>query len=463
MQSNPRNAPRTSDSTRRETDFLIRRATFGPDGEIEAHAASVGWDAFLEEQLHPETIDDSANELGLKALPSLAMNAYDNFMTYVGPAYQQRFAMVLGATRSKRQVYERVVAFWNDHFSIDQNAGLCRTLKTIEDRDAIRVHALGRFRDLLEAVTTSAAMMEYLDNRSNRAAAPNENFARELLELHSLGVGEYDEHDVKEVARCFTGWTIRMDADARFGEYLFDPAVHDDGAKTVLGKTIPAGGGERDGHLVLDLVAGHPATAKRLARKLCAAFVNEDPADELVDAVARVYVETNGDLRELVRSVLRRGHFVSDSGERIARPKFVRPLHLVVALMRATKPKIELTNGLMGELLNLGESPFVWPTPDGYPDRRAWWESSLLARWCFVEKYMHNGISGVSFDPSALLAGATKGDVVERIDGFLTAGRLDANDRHTLQAHADSFAKLDDAALRRLMTLAACAPSVQEV
>jgi uncharacterized protein (DUF1800 family) len=450
-----------------EIDLLIRRATFGPDGEIESVAGTLGWDAFVEQQLHPETIDDRAHEAQLAELPSLSMNAFENCTSYLGPAYQQRYAMLLRATYSKRQLFERAVAFWNDHFSIDQTVGMCPTLKTIEDRTAIRAHALGRFRDLLEAVTKSAAMMDYLNNRTNRVEAPNENFARELLELHSLGVGEYGERDVKEVARCFTGWTIRMSADASLGEYLFDASTHDDGEKTVLGVTIPAGGGEKDGHLVLDLVAKHPATARRLARKLCSRFVSEDPSDEAIEAAARVYLDTDGDLREVLRSVLRRDNFVRESPsgttERVAGDKFLRPLYMVVALLRATDPKIERKNGLLGEILNLGEDPFSWPTPDGYPDRRIWWESSLLARWAFVEKYMHNGIDGVSIDASALLAGATTADVVDRIDEFLTAGRLNDDDRRTLQRHADSFAKLDDAALRRLMTLAACAPSAQEM
>ncbi len=458
-----------------DTATLVRRATFGPDGEIERSARAVGWSAFVEQQLHPETIDDDQLQSRLaSAFPESALSAKESLDFYSAPAKSTRAAVLLRAVHSRRQVFERVVESWNDHFNIDSNSGECRVLKSYEDRTAIRAHALGSFRDLLESVTRSAAMLEYLDNRRNGKVAPNENFARELLELHTLGVGEYDETDVREVARCFTGWTMRPREDERFGDFVFDAAEHDDGAKSVLGHSIPAQGGERDGHIVLDLVARHPATARRVALKMCRAFVAERPPARVVDAVACAFSDSDGDGRATMRAVLRPESFAVDAespadGTRerdhaaAASAKYLRPFHLVVAILRATRASITDARGLLDELATLGDAPFTWPTPDGPPDRRAWWESSMLSRWRFVERYMQGEIPGVAFDPEVLLARSSGADVVSRLDGVLTGGRMSAADRAVLQRHAASFAALDTSALRRLLTLTACAPSFQVV
>jgi len=458
------------------TDTLIRRATFGADGEIDRAARELGWDAFLERQLHPSAIDDQELDRRLcSEFPELRLSAKEVLKAFEAPARRSRSLVLLRAVYSKCQLFERMVDFWNDHFSIDVTAGECRVLKTIEDSTAIRAHALGRFRDLLEAVTKSAAMLEYLDNRKNLKAAPNENFARELLELHTLGVGEYDESDVRDTARCFTGWTMVPRQDSRFGDFVFDAAEHDESPKVVLGTPIPANGGEADGQLVLDLVACHPATAQRIARKLCQRFISESPPCAVVKAVALAFTNSDGDLRETLRVLFRSEYFTHDpldpvgetaaepavSVSEIAQPKFVRPFHLVVALLRATRANIEDAGGLIDELADLGDAPFSWPTPDGPPDDREWWESSLLSRWRFAERYARQEIAGVSFDIGALTLGSTPEGIVNRLDECLMHGRMSAVDRAVLQARAEALTTLDAGALERLLTLAACSPSFQ--
>ena len=181
-----------------------------------------------------------------------------------------------------------MVEFWSNHFSIYQDNGPLRLLKIADDREVIRPHALGRFRDLLHASAKSPAMLYYLDNYRSYRDGPNENYARELLELHCLGVdGGYDEQDVSETARTFTGWSIDRNDD--IGRFRFYPQLHDDGAKTVLGLDIPAGLGVAGGERLLDHLAGQTATADFIAFKLCRRFVADQPDPALVAEVSETF------------------------------------------------------------------------------------------------------------------------------------------------------------------------------
>src|SRR5262249_11611084 len=187
---------------------------------------------------------------------------------------------LLRAVYSRRQLFEVMVGFWTDHLNINLEKGDCIYLKPADDRLVIRTHALGRFRDLIRASATSPAMLVYLDGKENKKAGPNdipnENYARELLELHTLGVhGGYTQKDVLEVARCLTGWRLRT--KWRKGTVYFDPHWHDNGEKSVLGHGIPAGGGPADLEQVIDMVCRHPSTARYVATKLVRRFVSEEP------------------------------------------------------------------------------------------------------------------------------------------------------------------------------------------
>ncbi len=230
---------------------LLNRITFGPRPEERIRVDQIGLPAFIEEQLAPETLPEMAfaPRLTLRRLETLHLSAPDLFDIdgdIVSRELQQ--AAILRAIYSPCQLYETMVDFWTNHFNIDQNKEDCAWLKTIDDREIIRPHALGNFYDLLYASAHSPAMLLYLDNQENHAGNPNENYARELLELHTVGVdNDYAQTDAQEMARCLTGWTVKKHFYR--GHFTFDPDRHDDGPKQIMGLTIPAGvkqaGGER--------------------------------------------------------------------------------------------------------------------------------------------------------------------------------------------------------------------------
>jgi uncharacterized protein (DUF1800 family) len=225
-------------------------------------------------------------------------------------------------------------------------------------------------------------MLVYLDGKENKKAGPddvpNENYARELLELHTLGVhGGYTQQDVYEVARCLTGWRLRT--KWRKGTVYFDAKLHDDGEKRVLGHVIPAGLGTADLERVLDIVCHHPSTARHIATKLCQRFVAEDPPPPLIDRVASVFTATQGDIKQIVRAILTSDEFKAARGA-----KFKRPFHFIVSCLRATGADTHAHRPLIEYLMRMGQGLFQYPTPDGYPDQDAPWLGTLLWRWNFA-------------------------------------------------------------------------------
>ncbi|MDX1607465.1 MAG: DUF1800 domain-containing protein, partial [Candidatus Competibacterales bacterium] len=267
-----------------------------------------------------------------------------------------------------------------DHFSIYQNENRLRLLKIADDRDAIRPQALGRFRELLQASATSPAMLDYLDNARSVVDGPNENYARELLELHTLGVdGGYTEQDVREVARCFTGWSVERQGPER-GEFRFYPQFHDDGEKQVLGVILPPGQGVADGEQVLDILAAHPSTARFIAEKLCRRLVADTPPKDLVEQVAVSFRNSAGDVRTLLRTIL-----ASEAFRQAPDAKFKRPVEYIGALVRTLEltPEHPLALPLTHQVQVMGQAPFSWEPPNGYPDTQGYWASTngLLVRW----------------------------------------------------------------------------------
>jgi uncharacterized protein (DUF1800 family) len=340
-------------------------------------------------------------------------------------------AKALRAVESERQLQEVLADFWSNHFNIDVRKQACGTLKIADDRDVIRKNTMGKFRDLLGASAHSPAMLVYLDNfqstapnpqlfqRRGRfaAAAPappkrqrggiNENYAREIMELHTLGVdGGYTQKDVQEVARCFTGWSISPASGTQIGRgafrpggsFRFYPFLHDGGEKTVLGRTIPAGGGERDGETVLDMLASHPSTMRHISRKLCVRFVSDSPPESLVNKCVATWKKTDGDIREVVRTIVTSPEFFSRAAYR---QKIKSPFEYAVSSVRAlggtydvfTPEGVERYRGKVtqGRFLNLntgtlagqvgvmGEPLFQYQAPTGYPeDSRKWVSSGAL-------------------------------------------------------------------------------------
>jgi hypothetical protein len=389
-----------------ERVHLLNRAAFGPwPGDLE-RVSKLGVDGWIEEQLHPENIDDLACTLRTRGFESLHMDAGDmyEFKKAVVEKDLTRFT-VLKAVYSKRQLYEVLVEFWSDHFNIHIGKADCAYLKAPDDRDTIRKHALGKFRDLVKASALSPAMLVYLDGRENRKSRPedrpNENYARELLELHTLGVhGGYTQKDVMEVARCLTGWTCRREGQWMKAKVEFHADRHDDGEKNVLGHAIPAGLKEQDLERVLDIVCAHPSTAKYVAEKLCRRLISDVPPPTAVEKVARSFSDSGGDIRMFVKTALTCDEFRQARGA-----KLKRPFRFVVSSLRALGAETNASPALLKYLSAMGQAPFQHPTPDGYPDEQMPWLGTMLWRWNFALALATNSIGGTTVDLKKLAKG----------------------------------------------------------
>jgi len=306
------------------------------------------------------------------------------------------------------------VDFWFNHFNVFLDKGADHYLTTEYERDAIRPHVLGKFRDLLEATAKSPAMLFYLDNwESVGAATPeafprgpnaqrrglNENYGRELLELHTLGVdGGYTQKDVTEVARCFTGWSI--DRPNLGGAFRFAERQHDLGEKVVLGVKIPAGGGEKDGEKVLDIVARHPSAARFISKSLAQRFVADDPPPALVERMAQTFRKTDGDLRAVMQSMIESKEFWSEGAYR---SKMKSPLEMVVSAVRAADGNVDFAGALVNQVAQLGEPLYRKIEPTGYSNvSRDWMNTAgLMARMNFALQLSSNKVPGVAVDQSA--------------------------------------------------------------
>ena len=335
----------------------LNRAGFGPrpgDYQMARKLAKTPEEAavaYLEQQLHPETIQDEDAEHAARRFETLQEPPGELF-EYQPDLLQNELmrATLTRAVLSERQLFEVMAEFWSDHFNIDPSKGDCKWLKIVDDREVIRKHALGKFADLLRASALSPAMLWYLDGRVNRRAnladKPNENYARELLELHTLGVhGGYTQKDVMEVARCLTGWTVRSTINAPYfqiGKVEFDPALHDFGSKIILSQTVPSTDttlskdqleqrGRQELDRVLEIVAAHPATALHISTKLCRHFIADNPPPAAVATVAKAFGRSAGDVRETLQALFLTDEFLLTRGN-----KFKRPFTFVVSALRAS-------------------------------------------------------------------------------------------------------------------------------
>jgi uncharacterized protein (DUF1800 family) len=361
-------------------------------------------------------------------------------------------AKVLRAVYSERQLYEEMVDFWENHFNVFAGKGADRWLLTEYDRDVIRPNALGKFKDLVEATAHSSAMLFYLDNwlsadpngphpkpneargkgrnrpfgnrrhelwgrpvppsqipparpataqpKANPRRGLNENYARELMELHTLGVdGGYTQKDVTEVARCLTGWTIRQPRQG--GEFFFNERIHDNGPKMVLGHKIHSGG-EKDGEEVINILVHHPSTAHFIAKKMVTRFVSDDPPKSLVERVAATYMKTDGDIREMLRTIFYSPEFNS---RETYRAKVKSPFELVVSAVRTSGGDTDASVPLLQFIARMGQPLFMYQAPTGYPDRASEWlnTGTLLTRMNFALAFAANRIAGTNVDLSRLM------------------------------------------------------------
>jgi uncharacterized protein (DUF1800 family) len=379
-------------------------------------------------------------------------------------------AKILRATYSERQLEEVMTDFWFNHFNVFINKGADRYLVTSYERDAIRKHAFGKFEDLLVATATHPAMLFYLDNfqsvgpdspaglgirlngnhrRLNRRGpfggepvtelktrakrGLNENYARELMELHTMGVdGGYRQNDVTEVAKVFTGWTIRE--PRRGGDFEFRPQLHEPGSKKVLGKTIHEGG-EREGREVLHLLATHPSTARFISRKLAMRFVSDDPSPALVDRMAATFTKTHGDIREVLRTMFRSPEFWASSAYR---SKVKTPFEFVVSALRSTSADVSDSQQLAQTLNRMGMPLYAMQPPTGYSMKAETWvnSSALIDRMNFSLALAAGRVRGVSFEPH-LLSGQDAGGFLNSLTRTLLAGDISQQTRDTVQTQMD--------------------------
>jgi uncharacterized protein (DUF1800 family) len=385
---------------------VLARLTWGARPGDHARVHRMGVDAFIEEQLDPASIDDRRCAWRVASIESLAEptgELYEYDPDHLLDDLTQ--AKILRGVRSRRQLFEVMVDFWTDHFNIVSGKGQCRWLKAADDRDVVRAHALGRFQTLVRASAVSPAMLIYLDGHDNRVERPgdrpNENYARELLELHTLGVdGGYTQRDVMEVARCLSGWTYRHEPfKLRAAHVEFDPRRHDDRAKEVLGHAIPAGGGADDLERVLDIVCAHPSTATHLATRLVRRFVADPAPDEAVRATAAAFTASGGNITRTLRALFSTPAFREHRGNLLK-----RPLRFVLSALRATGARTNGRAPIVEMLQRMGHAPFQYPNPDGYPLEAEPWLGTLLWRWNFALRLETGGFRGTSIDRAALTA-----------------------------------------------------------
>lgn len=444
--------------------YALARLSFGATPGSADELARLGLRGWLQEQLHPDDSQDAACQQRLAALKLRIRYAegkdwpavdelrplqwlaapIEQLWALHGPAKpgaeKARPRIEVGAATLTRAVYSRwqlrevLADFWHNHFNVnawEQSVGIALP---VYDREVIRRHGFGNFRQLLEAVAKSAAMQSYLNNRSSRAGAPNENYARELFELHTLGrdaylnalynrwrevpgalngqPAGYIDQDVYEAARAFTGWTLEDGSGLgggrnlpRSGRFTYVEGWHDNYQKRVLGNEFdPFQAPLSDGQRVLDLAAFHPATARFLARKLCIRLIADQPPAMLVNSAAKVW-QDNRDHPEQIARVI--GHIVlSREFAQVRKAKVKRPLELVASLVRATGMEFTPSEGLLSEMDAAGQRLFGWPTPTGHPDNNAQWLSpnAMRRRWTLVAGLVDNWWGTGAVNAQTLLA-----------------------------------------------------------
>lgn len=399
-----------------EARHVLNRAAFGAKpGEV-ALVAQTGAKNWLEEQFADNLTEDPivAWRVGSIDLQERVRSAPDttNDIDNDQLMAETMQAAILRAVYSRHQLRETLADFWTNHFNIYALKGNERELVAIDAENVVRPHLFGKFRDLLLASAHSPAMLSYLDNQQNRKGVANENYARELLELHTLGVNSgYTQKDIQEVARCFTGWRLKTTGDIRYDAgsvlasvrdphpgFYYDSSLHDEGAKFIpfLNLHLTPKAGKRDADSVLEQLVMHEATARFLARKLCRRYLGHVPP-EIVDRAAKAYLKNDTDIRALLRPILLDGVFDPTRN----RPVFKRPLDFMVSALRAVSADTDGGATLQKHLAAMGQPLYQWPMPDGFPEKAAAWTGSLLGRWNFALALTGRQIDGTNVDLEA--------------------------------------------------------------
>jgi len=461
-------------------NHVLNRLAYGPspdDLELIQHMGVAVW---IDRQMHPDWIPDDAVMLKLRALPTLILSTAELYARFPPIQVQARLAglnpansddretllqaipkedlprqipieliaaKLIRAVESKRQLQEVLVDFWFNHFNVSVDKGQVKWMVTSYERDAIRPHVFGTFRELLGATAHHPAMLFYLDNWQSSRELPdakqgharpggrmglNENYARELLELHTMGVnGGYTQKDVREVARCFTGWSIDM--PRYIGDFVYRDRMHDKNSKIVLGTFIAPRGGQDDGERILDLLATHPSTARFIATKLIRKFVSDEPPASLVEKVARVFLDTGGHLPSVYAAIFSSPEFWSD-GSYAAKTK--TPLEYAVSAVRALGGTTSGEPPFAGAIERMGEPLYRSQPPTGFPESAEAWVNAgaVVSRINFGLALAANRVPGTKVDVPRYIRPTQSPD--ERVNALATAilGRApEESTRNTLR------------------------------
>jgi uncharacterized protein (DUF1800 family) len=379
------------------------------------------------------------------------------------------------AESSDQQLIEVMTDFWENHFSIWSRTVLGRGSIVEWDRAVIRPRALGKFRDLLGAVAHSPTMLHYLDNDASGAGALNENYGRELLELHTLGVdGGYTQADVNDVARAFTGWAHSLGtggsigfsrSDERAPAFQFDPRRHDTASKAVLGHSLRGGRGIEDGEDVLDILARHPSTARFIARKLAVRFVSDSPSPSLVERAAATYLRTDGDIREVMRTIVTSAEFRSPS---VFGVKVKTPVELVLSTRRALGAPVDTAAEMIDLLIDLEQAPFGHLTPEGWPETGARWMNAgaMRTRVAMARQISDGAIPSIPVEQWPDWPALSREPFERQVDGVIRTllnGRVSDRTRAVLVAarpRSDGAAARTNA-MRELVAIALSSPEFQ--
>lgn len=457
---------------------LVQRISFGATEAEIAYAYSRGYNRYLEEQLDafnlpefgPQSHADRVNQYytspgGYLHLPPHQLTDVAIVPNTALVRDQLVEMTLLRAAYGRRQLYERMVEFWNDHFNIDLTlSSVIYILKMVDDREVVRPNALGTFRALLNASARSPAMLNYLNNDLSTSSMPNENYAREVMELHTMGVdGGYTQNDVIEVSRCLTGWrwwnSTPADVTLR-NKFRYDSTRYYNAAKTVLGAPIPNnfsvrnnvdssdGLGElmgmRDGKTVLNLLVNHPSTRRFIAAKLCRRFLSDSPSPQVIDDVAAAW-GSDGNIQDMLRVVFQPRNLAA------APPKFRRPFHLFTGMLRLTNATLGTAIGHLGgstsdyyrqRLISAGHHPFYWGPPDGYPETLDYWSTQVLPRWSFGASLVRTNanssgqrIQNITIDPALIAGLATVAQVLAKIKQSVFLGDMPQAEWNALSAY----------------------------
>ncbi len=469
--------------------LLIDRITGGFSLAEYEHAESHGYEGYLAEQLGYESLI-GANDPNLAArlanfniynmtAQQIAATYNPTQMTQV-PLRQTIAIQLIWAVYGKAQLYYRMFQFWNHHLNVDINSSNAqRFLLWPFLRDVVLANSMTNFPALIAASAHGPAMLVYLNNNTNVASAPDENYARELMELHTLGVDNgYTQTDVEELARVLTGWSACLNFNGcgatPYGEFRFIPGNHDTGNKIVLDNFIQGlsgAAGIQEGEQVLGILTAHPNTADHIARKLCRFFLggidySYDPPEDIVQFVKYTYLNSNpiGDIRAMLEIILHR-----DVLTQHAQPKFRRPFDLTTASLRAVGANLAINGNnplpdLRFDLDNMGMVPSSWGPPNGPYDSQAWSEGGMLARWSYLDELAGNNIAeAADFTVAGLLApiGATApGAQAQGLSNLLSGGRLSDKEKQALQGFI-GYGTPSEATLKEALALAMQMPTYQ--